>query len=126
MDKNILFGWSWILAGIAAGALIGLRFADERWMGGYASHPRRLVRLGHISFIGLGILNILYGLSLAAAPGPAAQAASWSMIWGAVTMPACCFLMAWNKKLTMLFSLPVGLSTLGIALGLWLKLGAGN
>lgn len=118
MGLNIAFGWAWILAGIFAGALIGLRFADERWLGGYASHKRRLVRLGHISFIGLGLLNILFGLTLALPLQGMGAVAAWCMVGGAVTMPLCCFWMAWDRRLTMLFSLPVSLVTAGIVLGL--------
>ena len=39
-------------------------------MGGYASLRRRMTRLGHISFFGLGIINVLFALSLIAIPIP--------------------------------------------------------
>lgn len=38
---------------------LGLKFQRDGWLGGYASFAGRLIRLGHISFIGLGFLNIL-------------------------------------------------------------------
>ena len=60
MPINEVFGWLWIMLGFLSGMVIGLLFHDEQWLGGYASCPRRLIRLGHISFVGLGILNILF------------------------------------------------------------------
>jgi hypothetical protein len=109
MGANEVFGWVWTLAGMLAGAGLGLGFQREDWLGGYASYPRRLLRLGHLSFIGLGILNILAaraagGLHLAV-PWPAV--ASAALIGGAVTMPLCCALMAWRRALQPLFAVPV-------------------
>jgi hypothetical protein len=60
---NESFGWVWILIGFVSGFLLGLGFHRDDWMGGYGSFRRRLIRLGHISFVGLGILNILFALS---------------------------------------------------------------
>jgi hypothetical protein len=78
-------------------------------MGGYGSFRRRLTRLGHISFFGLGFLNLLFGLSLKAVPlaMPQAQIASAGLILGAITMPLCCFLAAWRPALRRLFPIPV-------------------
>ena len=57
---NLAFAWLWIFAGFISGALLGLRFQNKDWMGGYTSFPRRLYRLGHISFFGLGLINLLF------------------------------------------------------------------
>lgn len=78
-------------------------------MGGYGSLRRRLVRLGHISFFGLGFLNLLFGLSLRAIPLPPmhAQVASLGFMAGAISMPLCCFLAAWREPLRHLFPIPV-------------------
>ena len=85
-------------------------------MGGYGSFRRRLVRLGHIAFFGLGILNVLFALSLAAAPVSAvyASVASHGFAVGAATMPACCFLTAWRPGFRYLFPIPV----LGVLCGM--------
>jgi len=109
---NETLGWTWICLGALSGAVIGLRFQDEAFMGGYASRPRRLVRLGHISLFGLGILNLLFASSAArAATGqggaPALGVASWGFITGAVAMPVCCGLVAWRKDLHPIFVVPV-------------------
>lgn len=95
--------------GVISGAVIGLFFHREEWMGGYGSFPRRMLRLGHISFFGLGFLNLMFGLTLKAITLPSAQCevASIGFLLGAVTMPLCCFLTAWKKLFRHLFPVPV-------------------
>lgn len=108
-ESNLLAGWIGMLGGALSGAAVGLFFHQERWMGGYGSFRRRLVRLGHISFFGLGFLNLLFGLSLRAIalPPANAQIASLGFIAGAIAMPLCCFLAAWREPLRHLFPIPV-------------------
>ena len=77
-----------MLAGAAAGAVPGLLFHDDEWAGGYSSFRRRMLRLGHISFFGIGILNVLFAV---------------------IAMPLCCFLAAWIKPLFLLAALYDGL-----------------
>ena len=93
-------------------------------MGGYASYRRRLTRLGHIAFFGLGFLNLIFAATAVQLPlsGRALTTASWALILGAVTMPLCCFLSAWRKPLRHLFPIPVlSVSTgiLAILIGGW-------
>jgi hypothetical protein len=106
---NLLAGWIGVLGGVLSGAAIGLFFHDEEWAGGYASFRRRMLRLGHISFFGIGFLNFALGFTVAAvAIDPAlAHLASYAMIAGAVTMPLLCFLTAWRKAFRHLFAIPV-------------------
>lgn len=114
-EWNLWAGWVATLAGVISGAVIGLFFHREEWLGGYASHRRRLLRLAHISFFGLGFTNILFGLTgrvLVTVPGTAAAL----MIASAVTMPICCFLAAWHTRFRILFPLPVVSATAGILL----------
>jgi hypothetical protein len=75
-----------------------------------------MVRLGHIAFFGLGILNVLFALSIAVRPLPPAQMpiASVGFWLGAVTMPACCFLTAWRPGLRRLFPVPVFAVLMGL------------
>lgn len=115
-QMNFLAGWVGMLAGVLSGAISGLFFHENRWMGGYASFSRRLVRLGHISFFGIGFINILFALSVAVLPlaGLYYKAASASLIVGAITMPACCFLAAWHEPLRRLFPIPVVATFAGI------------
>jgi hypothetical protein len=106
---NLIGGWLGMLGGVLSGAVIGLFFHREDWMGGYGSYRRRLTRLGHISFFGLGFLNLAFAAtSVQMLPeGRWLAAASWSLIAGAVTMPVCCFLSAWRKGWRHLFPVPV-------------------
>ena len=59
--RNITFGWIWMFLGILVAAGIGLFAFTPDWLGGYASLERRFLRLGHISFIALPLINIIYG-----------------------------------------------------------------
>jgi hypothetical protein len=115
MISNLLVGWVGMLGGVISGALIGLFFKREDWMGGYGSFRRRLTRLGHISFFGLGFLNILFALTTSGLPESAWLAtASWSLVIGAAAMPVCCFLAAWKKGLAHLFPIPVVAVSIGV------------
>jgi len=106
---NILVGWVAMLSGAIAGAALGLFFHRDDWAGGYASFRRRMLRLGHISFFGIGFLNLLFGLTLTVVALPPAHGriASAGLLVAAITMPACCFLSAWKKPLRHLFPIPV-------------------
>jgi hypothetical protein len=121
---NLLAGWIAMVAGATSGATIGLFFHKEEWMGGYASLRRRMIRLGHISFFGLGIINVLFALSLLAIPIPGTYAgyASAGFAVSLVTMPACCFMTAWRTGFRYLFPIPVlsVLVGLGGLIGGWL------
>ena len=108
---NLAFAWLWILFGFISGAAMGLRFRSENWMGGYTSFPRRLYRLGHISFFGLGLINFLFAATLRVFPiqSSAVEFAGYAFIAGGVLMPVCCLLMAHFPKLNpaALFAAPV-------------------
>jgi hypothetical protein len=88
--------------------VIGLCFHRADWLGGYSSWPRRLVRLGHISFIGTGLLNIAFGLSVDAFDlSSRLHLAPTAFIVGAVAMPIVCFASAWRPRFRHLFFIPV-------------------
>src|SRR6266700_1901692 len=89
---NLLVAWLWIVLGIASGLTLGLFFHRENWLGGYASFKRRLYRLGHISFFGLGLLNLAFYFTAmtALAPGHLLNLASLGFVIGAISMPVCC------------------------------------
>jgi len=112
---NEIFGWLWVLVGFLSGLALGLGFHREDWLGGYGSLRRRMVRLGHVSLVALGALNVLYAQTaprLVLAPA-LASTASVALIVGAVTMPTCCGLMAWRPEFRMLFAIPVASLVLG-------------
>ncbi len=105
-----------MLLGALSGAGIGLFFYRQDWLGGYASFRRRILRLGHISFFGIGFLNLLFALSLQAQPlSPGyLEPASWGFLIALITMPLVCFLSAWREGFRHLFFIPVLSLTLGI------------
>src|SRR5215813_12422218 len=107
---HLLAAWVGFLCGALSGAAVGLFFHRDDWLGGYSSYPRRLIRLGHISFFGLGLLNALFALTAALVPMPemTVHLASIGLLTGALTMPICCFLAAWRKSFRFLFPIPVG------------------
>lgn len=110
MTANLYFAWAWFLAGILAGAIQGLHFHKEHWLGGYNAWPRRITRLGHISFFGTGLLNLtaaLTALTLALPASTPLSIASPALITGAAAMPTVCYLSAWKKPLRNLFFIPV-------------------
>jgi hypothetical protein len=116
-DLNLTFGWVWIVCGFASGAVLGLFFYDNDWLGGYGSWRRRMVRLGHIAFIGTGLLNVAFALTLRHSEVPAPPIAVWLFVVGAVTMPLVCLLAAWRDGWRHLFPIPVA-SLIGAGLSL--------
>lgn len=114
-SANLLAGWIGFLAGAATGALMGLCFHREDWLGGYGSFPRRMLRLGHIACFGLGLINILFALTVAQLPASGlSSAASVLLILGMITMPLNCFLTAWRKPFRHAFFIPAGSTLIGI------------
>ena len=106
---NLVAAWAGILFGFLSGMVLGLFFHREGWLGGYASFRRRMYRLGHISFFGLGAVNLLFWLTakLCTLGGAPINAASVAFILGAITMPLCCVVMAHFPKLYLIFAVPV-------------------
>lgn len=106
---NLILAWLWILLGFGSGMVLGLFFHGENWLGGYGSFKRRLYRLGHISFFGLGAVNLLFWLTMQkiSVAGPLTELASCAFIVGAVTMPVCCVVMAHFPKAHLIFTVPV-------------------
>jgi hypothetical protein len=108
-NANLALAWLWILLGFASGMVLGLFFHDENWLGGYGSFKRRMYRLGHISFFGLGAVNLLFCLTVQnfSLGGALIHFASLAFMAGAMAMPLCCLVMAHFPKARMLFAVPV-------------------
>ncbi|MCP3670103.1 MAG: hypothetical protein GY814_06645 [Gammaproteobacteria bacterium] len=106
---HLVIGWSSMIMGALSGAVIGLFFHRDEWAGGYSSFRRRMLRLGHIAFFGLGFLNLMFGLTTQTIQLPDIHLtiASAGFMLGVVAMPACCFLAAWRKPFRHLFPIPV-------------------
>jgi hypothetical protein len=120
MTFNLAVAWVWILLGLLTGTVLGLFFHKEEWLGGYGSWRRRMLRLGHISFFGTGLLNLAFALTVPAL-GRQAPVMLPSMLFviGALAMPSVCFLSAWRKPLRHLFFIPVA-SLIGAVLAVLL------
>ena len=117
---SLYFAWAWMLAGMVSGAVLGLFFHQHDWLGGYGSWRRRMVRLGHISFFGIGLVNLAFALTvrvLGIENGTAAS--SWLMIVAAATMPLVCYLSAARVFFRNLFFIPALSLTVGIGLFVW-------
>jgi hypothetical protein len=121
LDANLILAWAWVLAGFVSGAVLGANFHREHWLGGYASHRRRLYRLGHISFFGLGAVNFMFWFTARAMvfDPTAGLIASWAFLVGALTMPACCFLTGHWPRARWLFAVPVSSLLAGGGMTFW-------
>ena len=114
-NVNILAAWVGVLLGIVSGAIVGLWFHRKDWLGGYTSWPRRMMRLGHIAFFGIAMLNVAYATTVhylhwsnpPAVPSIALAAANF-------LMPAVCFFAAWKRPFRHLFFLPVSCVLVGV------------
>jgi hypothetical protein len=105
---NWFVGWSMILAAFLIGAVVGMGFRSDSFLGGYTSFRRRIIRLGHIALVELGILNVIYSLSPWPAPGNyVARAASLCFVGGGLLMPLVCFLTGWRDPYRKFFVVPV-------------------
>ncbi len=122
---NLVMAWLWILLGFVSGLVLGLFFRDEKWLGGYAGRQRRMYRLGHISFFGLGAVNLLFWLTVQefALSGNLVPIASIAFALGALAMPVCCVVMAHVPRAHFLFAVPVVSLILGGTLTLALIAG---
>jgi hypothetical protein len=120
VTPNFYAAWIAIFVGILSGMVTGLFFHKEDFLGGYESWPRRLMRLGHVSFFGLGFLNLLFALtsqSLEMIQG--VTYSSKLLIVGLITMPLVCYIAAFAKWLKMLFFIPVLSVLLAVGIFIW-------
>jgi len=67
--SNRAIAWTGFCLGVISGSLMGLwafngPLDPPAWIGDYENTPRRFTRLGHISFFGIGYLNLLLARQL--------------------------------------------------------------
>ena len=115
-DLNIAAAWAGILCGVLGGAVVGLFFHRDQWLGGYGSWRRRLFRLGHISFFGIAFLNLAFAVTVRQ-PGwaPISPVPGVALAAAQALMPLLCFLAAWRKPLRHGLVLPVVCVATGVA-----------
>ena len=117
---NLYAAWIGIFAGCIAGAVQGLFFHKDDWLDGYGSWRRRLTRLGHISFFGIGFINFAFAVSLQMLDMEGELVlSSRLLIVALITMPLLCYLSAFKKPLRNLFFIPAGSVIIAIVLFLW-------
>ena len=118
---NLVLAWIGLLLGFISGSVLGMKFHRADWLGGYGSFPRRLYRLGHISFFGLAMVNLMFFFTAQYlfVPSLPASLASWGFAVGAVTMPVCCLVLAHNARFHALFAVPVSSLLAGGIFTLW-------
>jgi hypothetical protein len=117
---NWTVGWGLVLVAFVSGAMLGTGWHRDDFLGGYTSFRRRVIRLGHIAFAALGLMNVIFSLSPLPTPGTtAAQFASVCFIAGGVTMPLVCFLTGWRPAWRHAFFVPVISLIAAVTFTLW-------
>jgi hypothetical protein len=113
-EWNRRVGWLCACLGVLTGSVMGLWSFDgplppPAWLGEYGDTARRLARLGHIAFFGLGILDLLLAHELRrSALGPSSKRlASWAMIFGNIVLPVNLFAAAAYHPLKYFMGVPV-------------------
>jgi hypothetical protein len=120
MNLNLYTAWIAFLLGSLAGAVMGLFFHGEIWLGGYGSWRRRMIRLGHIAFFGLGLINLAFALTINVFHMESgARLPSILLVIGAATMPLVCYLSAFKTYFRHLFFIPALATIGGIAAFTW-------
>ncbi|RXQ95831.1 hypothetical protein EO244_05855 [Ancylomarina salipaludis] len=120
-EINLYAAWIGMLLGGILGAVQGLFFHKEEWLGGYGSWQRRMMRLGHISFFGIAFINIAFTFTAKSlnieqeVPLPSAL-----FLIGAIGMPLICYLSAFKKPIRHLFFIPALSIIGGIMSLLWI------
>jgi len=121
ITANLYAAWIGILLGCLGGAVQGLFFRKENWMGGYGSWTRRMMRLGHISFIGIALINIAFAMT-ASTMGIENEIYIPSVLFiiASVGMPLVCYLSAIKDTFRHLFFIPALSVIAGIVVLLWI------
>ena len=126
MESNRTVGWASLAVGVATGLVMGLWSFDGPlptpvWLGAYGDTPRRLARLGHIAFIGLGTINILLARELTESSlgDPARRLASGAMNLGNVLLPITLFAAAAWRPAKYAMGLPATAVFVALSLAAW-------
>ncbi len=121
IEINLFAAWIGMLLGGIMGAVQGLFFHNEEWLGGYGTWKRRMMRLGHISFFGIAFINISFAVT-ANIMGIELEISIPSVLFivGAIGMPLICYLSAFKKGFRHLFFIPALSVIVGIVTLLWI------
>jgi len=123
---NRTIGWWSLAAGVATGLVLGLWSFDgplpvPAWLGAYDDTARRLARLGHIAFIGLGMLNILLARELpqSALEDSGRRLASRAMNLGNLLLPVLLFAAAAFPPVKYALAVPATAVFVALSLAAW-------
>jgi hypothetical protein len=112
-EFNQLIGWLSLTLGVFSGLILGLWSFDgpvqvPNWIGNYEDTSRRLLRMGHISLFGVGILNILLAREFpwAALGKKGTGTAMTCMTFGNVFLPTLLFGAAIYRPIKYLLPFP--------------------
>lgn len=123
---NRTIGWISLAAGVASGLVMGLWSFDgpmttPAWLGEYGDTSRRLARLGHIAFFGLGLINILLARELpqSSLSGRGRRIASRHMNFGNVVLPINLFAAAFWRPAKFAMAIPATAVFVALCLAAW-------
>jgi hypothetical protein len=112
--------------GIGTGLVMGMWSFDgpmpvPEWLGAYGDVSRRLARLGHIAFLGLGIIDVLLARELPRLALSAAmrRTASVAMILGNALLPPALFAAAACRPCKYLLPVPAIAVFVAVVLTAW-------
>jgi hypothetical protein len=96
---NEAYGWISIAAGLLFGLALGPGADRETWLGGYGSRTRRLLRLSHVSFFGLGFINVLFERAALSVVAPVAPASRVALMAGSAGVSLACLAAAFVRPM---------------------------
>lgn len=119
--RNRRVAWAGMAVGAALGMVLGLWSFDgplpvPAFLGDYGSTARRLMRLGHIAFFGLGFINLLLARELPALPARTRRLAGASMNFGNLGLPLTLLVASAIPPVKYLMVLPAGAVLLALIL----------
>jgi hypothetical protein len=126
LRANRVVGWSSFVVGITVGLVMGLwsfggPLPSPEVLGQYDDLSRRLARLGHIAFFGLGILNVLLARELprlTLKPG-LCRVASTTMNFGNIFLPLTLLAAAAFHPIKYLMSIPATAVLVALVILAW-------
>jgi hypothetical protein len=120
---NIAAGWATMVLGLVSGSIIGLwsfagPFPSPPGHRDYTDLSRRMVRLAHIAFVALPIINILYGHAIDLVPLSESLKilGSRSMLVCMIGVPVLLIAASIYLPLKYLEAIPVSAGILGLAI----------
>ncbi|MDX1387794.1 MAG: hypothetical protein R3344_01295 [Acidobacteriota bacterium] len=126
MRSNRAIGWTSLALGVFSGLILGMWSFDgpvpvPEWLGDYGDTSRRLARLGHIAFFGLGFLNLFLARELDALQLDDGQrrTASVAMNFGNVFLPLTLFAASFYHPLKYMMPMPALAVALAMTLAAW-------